>query len=52
MCVSIRAFVSDFGMSAGIPAAILLSRERNISPANASYPNSALMLMISTSSFS
>jgi MFS family permease len=50
ICVSVGAFVGDFGMSAGIPCAVLQSQEWSISPADASYPNSVGVLMIGVGS--
>jgi MFS family permease len=50
ICVSIGAFVGDFGLTAGIPAVVLQSQEWGLSAADANYPNSVAVMMIGAGS--
>jgi hypothetical protein len=48
--VSVRAFVGDFGMTAGIPAVVLQSRERGLSAADVNYPKGVVVMIIGAGS--
>lgn len=50
ICVSLGAFLGDFGMSVGISTIVLQSQEWGLTPVVANYPNNLAVIMIGVSS--